>query len=61
MCTCTSQLCPERAGPSWAVEGGEGGRTAYGAGAGRGGKVRGGRRQAGWPTAKALNLTDGEG
>ena len=38
-----------------------GGRTAYRAGAGRGGKVRGGRRQAGWPTANALNLTDGEG
>lgn len=34
---------------------------AYRAGAGQGEKVRGGRRQAGWPTAKALNLTDGEG
>lgn len=38
-----------------------GGRTAYRAGAGRGGKVRGGRRQAVWPAARALNLTDGEG
>lgn len=37
------------------------GGEAYRAGAGQGGKVRGGRRQAGWPTAKALNLTDGEG
>lgn len=34
---------------------------AHGAGAGQGGKVRGGRRQAVWPTANALNLTDGEG
>lgn len=43
------------------VRGSGGGRAVYGAGVGRGGKVRGGRRQAGWPTAKALNLTDGEG
>lgn len=35
--------------------------AAYGARAGRGGKVRGGRRQAVWTAAAALNLTDGEG
>lgn len=38
-----------------------GSEASYRAGAGRGGKVRGGRSRAGWPTANALNLTDGEG
>lgn len=38
-----------------------GGAAVYGAGVGRGGKVRGGRRQAVWTAAAALNLTDGEG
>lgn len=38
-----------------------GGAAAYGARVGRGGKVRGGRRQAVWTAAAALNLTDGEG
>lgn len=55
--------------PVWGVGLGGGGRgrreaggaAAYGAGVGRGGKVRGGRRQAVWTAAVALNLTDGEG
>lgn len=42
--------------------GGEkGGAAAYEAGVGQGRKVRGGRRQAVWTAAAALNLTDGEG
>lgn len=54
MRTCTSQLCPERAGLSW--EGSVGEQEL--AEEERSGEAGDGRGQ---PTADALNRTDGEG